>query len=142
MSLLEDPLETVRAFAPFENAVHLKDMGLESYANGFLLAEVPFGAGCLDLEAIVDTIRAARPKVRFTLEMITRDRLEIPCLEQRYWVTMIGVPGSDLGRSLATVRDHGKSLPKIEQLPAEERLRIEEENNLPCLRCVKARLDL
>ena len=142
MSLLEDPLETVRAFAPFANAVHLKDMGLEAYANGFLLAEVPFGEGCLDLKAIVDTIRRARPEVRFTLEMVTRDPLEIPCLEQQYWVTMKRVPGSDLARTLAAVRDHGRSLPRIEQRPAGERFRIEEENNLACLQYARANLDL
>lgn len=48
-------------------------MGVEAYEDGFLLAEVPFGGGCLDLEAVVDAIRTVRPKVRFTLEVINRD---------------------------------------------------------------------
>ena len=142
MSLLEDPLETVRAFAPFANAVHPKDMGLESYADGFLLAEVPLGEAPLNLKAIVDTIRAARREVRFTLEMITRDPLEIPCLGEHHWVTMKDMPGSDLARSLAAVRDHGRSLPRPEQRPAEERLRFEEENILSCPQLAQAHVDL
>ncbi|MDE0125096.1 MAG: hypothetical protein OXN97_11025 [Bryobacterales bacterium] len=73
VSLLEDPLETAGPFAPYATAVHLKDMGVEAYEDGFLLAEVPFGGGCLDLEAVVDAIRTVRPKVRFTLEVINRD---------------------------------------------------------------------
>lgn len=142
MSLLEDPLATARAFAPYANSIHLKDMGLESFDDGFLLAEVPFGEGCLDLKAIVNTIRSARPEVRFTLEMITRDPLEIPCLREEYWITMSRVPGSDLAASLATVRGRGRPLPRIEHLPLEERIRIEEENNRACLEYGRAHLGL
>ena len=142
MSLLEDPLETVRAFAPYANSVHLKDMGLEAYEDGFLLAEVPFGEGCLDMKAVVDSIRAARPEVRFTLEMITRDPLNVPCLRQEYWVTMGRVPGMDLAASLRSVRNNGKPLPSIDRLPAEERFQIEEDNNRACLEFGKAQLNL
>ncbi len=142
MSLLEDPLETARAFAPYATAVHLKDMGVEAYDDGFLLAEVPFGTGCLDMAAIVETIRSARPEVRFTLEMITRDPLKIPCLREHYWITMGRVPGADLAASLSAVQSHGRSLPLVEQLEAEERFRIEEDNNLACLEYAKAKLEL
>lgn len=133
MSLLEDPLETVRAFAPYANSVHLKDMAVEAYEDGFLLSEVPFGEGLLDLKSIVDAIRAKRPKVRFTLEMITRDPLRIPCLKEDYWITMADVPGSDLARALRSVGQRGTSLPRIEQLPLQERFRIEDQNNRACL---------
>ncbi len=142
MSLLEDPLETALALAPFAAAVHLKDMAVEPYEDGFLLAEVPFGEGCLDLRAIVDAIRAARPEVRFTLEMITRNPLKIPCLRKHYWVTMGRVPGSDLAESLEIVRQNDKPLQRIEHLSANRRFQIEEENNRACLRYGKAHLDL
>lgn len=142
MSLLEDPLETARAFAPYATAVHLKDMGVEAYEDGFLLAEVPFGVGCLDLEAVVDAIRTARPEVRFTLKMITHDPLEIPCLRDEYWTTMGRVPGQDLAAALSNVRYHGKPLQRIEQLPADERLQVEEDNNIACLQHGKRHLGL
>lgn len=142
MSLLEDPLETVRAFAPYANSVHLKDMGLEPYEEGFLLAEVPFGDGCLDLKAVVDSIRSARPDVRFTLEMITRDPLKVPCLGEDYWITMRRVPGRDLAAAMRAVRSSAKPLPRISHLPSADRFRMEDQNNRACLEYAKAHLGL
>lgn len=89
-------------------------MGVEAYEDGFLLAEVLFGEGCLDLEAVVDAIRTARPKVRFTLEMITRAPLKIACLRDKRWTTMGRVPGRDLAATLRNVRNHGRPLKRIE----------------------------
>ena len=142
MSLLEDPLDTARAFAPYATAVHLKDMGVEAYEDGFLLAEVPFGTGCLDMAAIVQTIRSARPEVRFTLEMITRDPLKVPCLREQYWITMGRVPGADLAAALSAVKRDGRPLPLIGQLSEDERFKIEEDNNRACLEYAKAKLEL
>ncbi len=142
LSLLEDPLDTVRAFAPYANSVHLKDMGLESYEDGFLLSEVPFGDGCLDLKAVVESIRSVRPEVRFTLEMITRDPLKVPCLQDDYWTTMGRVPGRDLASTMRTVREKGKPLPRVSHLPPEEQIRIEEQNNRDCLEYASSHLGL
>lgn len=108
-------------------------MGVEAYEAGFLLAEVPFGEGCLDLEGVVDAIRTARPEVPLTLEMITGDPLKIPCLRDEYWTTMGRVPGRDLAATLRNVRNHEKPLQRIEQRPLDERLGIEEDNNIACL---------
>ena len=104
MALLEDPMETVEALAPFAFTTHFKDMGVEEYARGFLLAEVPLGTGVLDLPRVVRALRAARPEVRFNLEMITRDPLEVPCLGDRYWATFPDLPARHLARGLAFVR--------------------------------------
>ena len=142
VSLLEDPNDTVRAFAPYATAVHLKDMGIEAYEDGFLLAEVPFGTGCLDMAGIVNTIRSARPEVRFTLEMITRDPLKVPCLREQYWITMGRVPGADLAASLSAVESHGRPLPLVDELAEQERFSIEEDNNRACLEYAKAKLEL
>ena len=49
IALLEDPMETVEALAPWAFSTHLKDMAVEEYEDGFLLAEVPLGKGFLDL---------------------------------------------------------------------------------------------
>ncbi len=45
IALLEDPLAVVETLAPFAITTHLKDMAVAEYDEGFLLAEVPFGAG-------------------------------------------------------------------------------------------------
>ena len=61
IALLEDPMEVVEALASRAFTTHFKDMGLEEYRQGFLLAEVPLGTGVLDLPRVVRVVRAASP---------------------------------------------------------------------------------
>ena len=132
ISLLEDPMEVVRTLAPYVFTTHVKDMGVEEYEHGFLLSEVPLGKGILDLPAIFDLCRKHNPDIRFNLEMITRDPLEIPCLQEQYWATFEELPGSELARTLRMVR-HQKyptPLPRVAQLMPEDRLAQEDENIL------------
>jgi sugar phosphate isomerase/epimerase len=126
LSVLDDPIETVEKLAPYTVNVHLKDMAVEETATGFLLSEVPLGEGILDMKRIVDTIRRAKPDVYFSLEMITRDPLEVPCLTDKYWATFDDVNGVALARTLSRVRaGQGKPLPRITGLSPEERLALE-----------------
>jgi sugar phosphate isomerase/epimerase len=128
VALLEDPLVTVQMLAPWAMTVHLKDMAVEEARDGFLLAEVPLGQGFLDLKQIVRVLRQANPKVRLNLEMITRDPLSIPCLNDSYWATMERVPGRDLARTLALVRAKAprKPLPRVGKLDVAEQLKVED----------------
>ncbi len=130
LALLEEPLATVEALAPWALACHLKDMGVEESADGFLLAEVPLGEGLLDLPRMVQVLRKARPAIRFSLEMITRDPLRIPCLKDEYWATLADLPGRDLARILTLVRKNVRKqpLPRISGMSEAEQLRVEEEN--------------
>jgi 3-oxoisoapionate decarboxylase len=129
MSLLDDPMETVEKLAPYTFNVHLKDTAVEEYEHGFLLSEVPIGDGMLDMKRMVDTVRRARPDVHFSLEMITRDPLEIPCLTDKYWATFEDLNGVYLARMLAAVRANTprKPLPRISGLTPEGRLQLEME---------------
>lgn len=142
MALLEDPMEVVEALAPRSITTHFKDMGVEECPEGFLLAEVPLGAGVLDLPRVVRTLRASRPEIRLNLEMITRDPLKVPCLSDRYWATFPELPARALARSLALVRAHppGKPLPRISPLAPADRLRAEDENIRRCLAFARDRL--
>jgi sugar phosphate isomerase/epimerase len=135
MSLLEDPMDVVEALTPLAITTHFKDMGVEEYDRGFRIAEVPLGAGVLDLPRIVRTLRAAHPEIPFNLEMITRDPLDVPCLGDRYWATFPDLPGRHLARALSYVRAHppARPLPRVAQLAPEERLRAEDENIRRCL---------
>ncbi len=91
ISLIEDPMEVIETLVPFVFSTHVKDMGVEEYADGFLLSEVPLGKGFLDLAKIVALCKQHNPAVTFNLEMITRDPLEIPCLKNEYWKVFDGV---------------------------------------------------
>lgn len=144
IALLEEPHEVVEALAPFAFSTHIKDMGVEEAADGFLLAEVPLGQGFLDLPRILTTLRKARPEVRFNLEMMTRDPLRIPCLGEKYWATMDHVPARRLARMLTLVRKHvsKQPLPRVSGLPATERLKREDDNVRLCLRHAREKLGL
>jgi len=127
MSLLDDPMETIEQLAPYTFNVHLKDTAVAEYEHGFLLSEVPLGEGMLDMKRVVDTIRRARHDVYFSLEMITRDPLEIPCLTDKYWATLDGLSGVYLARMLSQVRANRPRtpLPRITGLTPEARLQLE-----------------
>jgi len=110
-------------------------MAVEEYAEGFLLAEVPFGEGMLDMALIARTIVRARPNTRMTLEMITRDPLRIPCLTDKYWATFVDSSPRRLAAMLRMVRAYGtRSLPRLGNLSPDDRAKREEDNVAACLR--------
>jgi sugar phosphate isomerase/epimerase len=126
IALLDDPMATVEALAPYAISTHIKDMAVAPYPDGFLLSEMPLGEGMLDMRRIVDTIRRARPETRLTLEMITRDPLKVPCLTDAYWATFPQRNGAIPGAHLA----HGarKAMPVVSGLSREAQLQLEEDN--------------
>ena len=88
------------------------------------------GEGFLDLPKKVGILRGANPQLAFSLELITRDPLKIPCLTEKYWATFEGVSGRDLARTLRTVRAGASAepLPRVSQLSAEEQIAREQQN--------------
>jgi sugar phosphate isomerase/epimerase len=135
MSLLDDPMEVVEGLAPYVINSHIKDMAVEEYEDGFLLSEVPLGSGLLDLKRMVAILRKARPNVRFSLDMLTRDPLKIPCLTSKYWITFPERNGKYLARTLAMVRKNKPltPLPRVTGLDRDAQLRMEMENLRKCL---------
>ena len=129
LALLEDPVESIRAYAPWALSVHLKDHAVAEYAEGFLVADVPLGQGLLDLKTMVDLLRASKPNAHFVLELITRDPLKVPCLTEKYWATFGDMPARTLARTLRTIRAHAKAdLPRLNHLPLEKQVDIETRN--------------
>jgi sugar phosphate isomerase/epimerase len=144
VALLEEPAGVVQALAKLAKSVHLKDAGVEEYADGFLLAEVPLGQGLFDLKAMIAALRKANPKVRLNLEMITRDPLEVPCLTDKYWATLGEVPGRDLARMLALVRRQKRKerLPRVTHLSTEKQQEAEDNNVLQSFAFAREKLGL
>jgi len=144
-ALLEDPMDVVKAYAPWAHAVHLKDMAVCEYQDGFLLADVALGEGVLDLPKMVEIILKAKPQMKFSAEMSTRNPLKVPCLGEKYWATLGDVPGVDLARALQYVRAHTRdeaALPNIDKLSLEEQVKLEEQNVRKCLRYAAEHLKL
>lgn len=144
VSLLEEPMEVIRTLAPYAYSTHVKDMGVMAYDKGFLLSEVELGKGIVDLKTAVELCQKSNPQVTFSLEMITRDPLEIPCLEDSYWVTFENEKAKDLAKILRLIRDQSFSgeLPQVKNLNPEQRLAFEEENVVKCLAYSKSQLSL
>jgi sugar phosphate isomerase/epimerase len=130
IALLEDPMEVVRAYAPWVRSVHLKDHRVRRCDEGFLAADVPLGRGVLDLPQMVAVLKEARPGLRFTIEMHTRDPLLVPCLTRGYWATMPQVPASALAQAMAWVRanEAKEPLEEVSRLPLQEQIAVEEAN--------------
>jgi sugar phosphate isomerase/epimerase len=129
LSILDNPEETVEKLAPWTFSTHFKDMAVEETEDGFLMSEVPLGEGLLDLPRMVAAIRRARPEAYFSLEMITRDPLRVPCLTEKYWATFTEIPGVDLARFLTRMRANRpkQPLPRISGLTDEQRYALEVE---------------
>jgi 3-oxoisoapionate decarboxylase len=130
VALMEDPVETARAFAPFAFNVHIKDLLVQDYPEGWLLADVALGDGFIDLKKIVEILRAAKPKLPFSFETITRDPLKVPVRTHAYWTTIPGNRADLLARMSRIVKSKqdAESLVTVSQLPLPQQLALEHRN--------------
>ncbi|MGI8962389.1 MAG: sugar phosphate isomerase/epimerase family protein [Bryobacteraceae bacterium] len=144
ISLLDDPYEVVEKLAPYTVSTHVKNMGVERYTDGFLLSEMALDQGFLDLPRMIKMVQQARPNTHFSLEMITRDPLQVPCLTDKYWVTFPDRNGRYLARTLMLVQKEQSSqpLPHVAQFSHDAHVRLEEENVVSCLRDARETLKL
>jgi sugar phosphate isomerase/epimerase len=144
IALIEEPMEVVQTLVPYIFSTHVKDMGVEEYSDGFLLSEVPLGKGFLDLPRIVGLCKQHNPAVTFNLEMITRDPLQIPCLQNDFWEVFGGIAGRELARTLRMVKEnkYESSLPRVSHLNTEQRLAVEEDNVVQSLAYSQEKLKL
>ncbi|PYQ21574.1 MAG: xylose isomerase, partial [Acidobacteria bacterium] len=112
--------------------------------GGFELSEVPLGRGILPLERMIDTVRKARPDVHFCLEMITRDPLRVPYLEDGYWVTYERRDRAreDAFRAAVLAKASAGPLPRIAGLTPVEMLAAEDDNVRACVTYAKGTLGL
>lgn len=148
LSLCEDPMETARTLAPYTVCTHVKDMGLQAYDGGFLLAEVVLGQGVVDLAQIIALLRKKDPNMIFNLEMITRDPLKIPVFTEKYWATFDDagspLPGRDLAHVLDLVHKNPpkQPMPHTTGLSQAQAIQLEDELNQKCIDYAHAQLGL
>ncbi|WBL43906.1 TIM barrel protein [Algoriphagus halophytocola] len=144
VSFLEKPMEVIKTLAPYAFSTHVKDMGIKEYPKGFLLSEVPLGEGVIDLKAAVEMCRKYNPDINFSLEMITRDPLEIPYLTEGYWATFDRFSPSELEQVKERIAQYSfeGELPQVTGLSAEQQLAFEEENVQKCLAYSRSLLHL
>ncbi len=142
-ALLDGAYEPVEALAPYAFSVHLKDQALREYEHGFLLADIPLGQGSFDLKQMVAILRKAKPKVRFSLELITRDPLKVPCLTDEYFATMPSIPATALARAMRFVRQHpARHLQQVSKLTTEKQVQLEDANVAASIEYARTHLGL
>ena len=110
-----------------------------------MLADVVLGEGTLDLPKIFEIIRKARPGMKFSVEMSTRNPLKVPCLGEKYWTTLGDVSGVNLARAMRYVRTYAsdkETLPNIDNMSVDEQVKLEERNIKKCLRYAAEHLNL
>ena len=144
IALLDDPINVTEMLAPFTIATHVKDMGVEWFNDGFLLSEMVLGQGFLDLPRMISIVRRARPATRLSLEMITRDPLQVPCLTDKYWAAFPDRNGVFLARTMQLVQRYKSTtpLPRISGLSPEAQLQAEQENVRASMQYAKSKLGL
>jgi len=144
LALLEDSLEVAQKLAPYAITTHMKDMAIGQSEEGFLLSEVPLGQGILPLAKIMAALRGGRSDIHFCLEMITRDPLSVPYLDDKYWASF---EKRDDGRiekfkSQILSKASSKPLPKISGTSSARMLAIEDDNLRRCVAYSKRTLGL
>jgi sugar phosphate isomerase/epimerase len=144
VSFCEDPMFTMETLKPWIFSGHIKDMAVQPYQDGFLLSEVPFGEGFLDLKKMVDTLRQKDPNMALDLEMITRDPLKVPVFTDQYWVTFEDIPARQVAHLMEIVQKNPpkKPLPMTTGLDGAARKKAEEEYNLACVKYARQNLGL
>lgn len=135
IAMCEDPDEVIQQLAPHALSCHLKDMAVQPMDDGFLLSEVPFGTGFLDLPKVVRTLGQANSDLIFHVEMATRDPLRVPCRADAYWQVFPERREAALQRTLAMVAANPASQepPAVSGLSLSDRVAEEETNNQACL---------
>ncbi|MAP10171.1 MAG: xylose isomerase [Rhodopirellula sp.] len=141
-SLLDDVYGSIEGLAPFACSVHFKDQSLSEYDDGFLLGDIPLGQGSFDLKRIVEIIRAAKPNLQFSLEVITRDALKVPCLTKEYWQSVAEPTGADLARTLQFVRRNSTKAISVTSLPLIDQVKLEDINIASSLNYAQRELGL
>jgi 3-oxoisoapionate decarboxylase len=144
LALLEDSLQVAEKLAPYAVTTHLKDMAVAPSEEGFLLSEVPLGQGITPLAKIMEVLRRSRPDIRFCLEMITRDPLTVPYLDDKYWASHEKRDTARIEKFKSAVlsRAWTKPLPKFSGMSSPRMLAIEDDNIRRCVAYAKRTLGL
>jgi 3-oxoisoapionate decarboxylase len=142
ISLCDDPMEVIVKLAPYVKSCHIKNMAVQNYADGFLLSEVLFEDGFMDIPAMWAILKKSNPKLLPTHELITRDPLKVPVLTDKYWATWPDRSGKYLADTIRLVNANAskKPLPAVSTLSAEAQLQAEENNNIRCFEWARTAL--
>jgi len=142
IAMCDDPMDVVTKLAPYAKSTHMKNMAVQNYADGFLLSEVVFEDGFMDIPAMWAVLKKANPAILPVHEMITRDPLKVAVLTDKYWATWPDRGGKFLAETIRLVNANQSKnpLPIVSTLSPEAQLAAEESNNRKCFDWAKTAL--
>ncbi len=129
ISFVERPEYTCSQLAPYVLMASMKEMGVAPYEEGLLLSEVPLGQGATDQVALWNILTSRNKDLKFAVEMIARNPLEVPCLTAGYWEVMPERSASELASFMQWIRENASELPHVDDMSPADQLRVEEEWN-------------
>jgi sugar phosphate isomerase/epimerase len=134
IAMCDDPVDVINKLAPYAKATHMKNMGVQTYPDGFLRSEVLFEDGFMDIPAMWAVLKKANPAIKPVHEMITRDPLKVAVLTDKYWLTWPDRPAKFLADTLRLVNANQskKPLPIVSTLSPQAQAQAEEDNNRKC----------
>jgi len=140
LGTLDDPSEAADILGPLTVATHFKDFAVEETPSGFRVTMVPLGCGSLDLPGITRRLlKHVAPEVHFSIELINGQQLDIPWLEDRFWIPFRSKPARDIAATLRHIRGQPidrselKTFADLEPLPHEARIRLEQDRIARCI---------
>jgi sugar phosphate isomerase/epimerase len=142
ISMCDDPVDVINKLAPFVKSCHMKNMAVQNYTDGFLLSEVLFEDGFMDIPAMWAVLKKSNPKLLPMHELITRDPLKVPVLTDKYWATWPDRSGKYLADTIRMVNANPpkKPLPIVSTLAPEQQLAAEQDNNIKCFDWARSHL--
>lgn len=134
IAMCDDPMDVINKLAPFAKATHMKNMAVQPYPDGFLLSEVLFEDGFMDIPAMWAVLKKANPAILPVHELITRDPLKVAALTDKYWLTWPDRPAKFLADTIRLVNANPpkKPLPIVSTLSPQAQAQAEEDNNRKC----------
>jgi sugar phosphate isomerase/epimerase len=104
IEVLEDPLETVEALAPYTVTSHFRDTALWEHPRGAAFQWTAMGDGSIDIGRVVRRFAELCPQVPMNLEIITgRPPKVIPYREGEFWQAFPNLAARDFMRFVALV---------------------------------------
>jgi hypothetical protein len=105
MSVVEDPMLTLEALAPYIATSHFRDSVVFEHPRGAAFQWVALGDGCVEIEKLGARFTQLCPGVQVQLEVITgRAPTVLPYFEPEFWKPFPKLPASDFGRFERLVR--------------------------------------
>ena len=123
---LENPLDHLKALAPYVLTTSLRDSAAWQTPKGAAVAWTAMGEGQIDLKQYFATFRAECPGVPVHIETISGFNREFEYLDPAFWRGWPDMPAAAFARFLALARA-GKPRPVFEAPAGADRRRAEQE---------------